>query len=106
MRENFIDLGLGGILNDQKHYGQVKIPSLRNVAVTAPYMHNGVFKTLREVLDFDNTRDLGSYPPPEVDINVHRHMPPVPGFFGQFGLTDQEIGDVIAFLMTLTDGYQ
>jgi len=103
--ENFIDLGLGGILNDQKHYGQVKIPSLRNVAVTAPYMHNGVFKALREALDFDNTRDLGSYPPPEVDMNVHRHMPPMDGFFGRLGLTDQEIGDIIAFLMTLTDGY-
>ncbi len=103
--ENFIDLGLGGILNNQKHYGQFKIPSLRNVAVTAPYMHNGVFKTLREVLDFDNTRDLGGYPPPEVDMNVHRHMPPMPGFFGQLGLTDQEIEDIIAFLRTLTDGY-
>ena len=103
--KNFVDLGLGGILNDQKYYGQVKIPSLRNVAVTSPYMHNGVFKTLREVLDFDNTRDLGGYPPPEVNMNVHKHMPPMPGTFGQLGLTDQEIGDIIVFLLTLTDGY-
>jgi cytochrome c peroxidase len=103
--ENFIDLGLGGILNNSKHYGQFKIPSLRNVAVTAPYMHNGAFKTLREVLDFDNTRDLGGYPPAEVGMNVHRHMPPMDGFFGRLGLTPQEIEDIISFLLTLTDGY-
>lgn len=52
-----------------------------------------------------HTRDLGSYPPPEVDMNVHRHMPPVDGTFGRLGLTDQEIEDIIAFMRTLTDGY-
>jgi hypothetical protein len=38
-------------------------------------------------------------------MNVHKHMPPMPGTFGQLGLTDQEIGDIIVFLLTLTDGY-
>jgi hypothetical protein len=56
-------------------------------------------------LDFDNTRDLGGYPPAEVGMNVHRHMPPMDGFFGRLGLTAQEIEDIIAFLLTLTDGY-
>jgi cytochrome c peroxidase len=102
---NFVDLGLGSILNDLMQNGKFKIPSLRNVAVTAPYMHNGVFKSLREVLDFDNTRDVGSHPPPEVNMNIHRHMPPMDGTFGRLGLTDQEIEDIIAFLRTLTDGY-
>jgi len=102
---DFVDLGLGSILNDPMQNGKFKIPSLRNVAVTAPYMHNGVFETLREVLDFDNTRDVGSHPPPEVDMNIHRHMPPMDGTFGRLGLTDQEIEDIIAFLRTLTDGY-
>jgi hypothetical protein len=56
-------------------------------------------------LDFDNTRDLGGYPSPDVNMNVHRHMPPMAGTFGQLGLTDQEIENIIAFLMTLTGGY-
>jgi cytochrome c peroxidase len=103
---NFVDLGLGGFLNDPKQNGKHKIPSLRNVAVTAPYMHNGVFKTIREVVVFDNTRDVGQWPPPEVAENVHRHMPPMAGTFGRLGLADQEVDDIVAFLQTLTDGYQ
>jgi cytochrome c peroxidase len=105
--ENFVDLGLGGILNDPTQNGKFKIPSLRNVAVTAPYEHNGVFKTLREVVMFNNTRDVpgANWPPPEVNRNMHRHDPPMAGTFGQIGLTDQEIEDIVAFLMTLTDGF-
>jgi cytochrome c peroxidase len=104
---DFVDLGLGAVLNDPKQNGKFKIPSLRNVAKTGPYMHNGVFKTLREVIMFNNTRDVpgANWPPPEVPENVHRHMPPMPGTFGQLGLTNQEINDIIAFLKTLTDGY-
>jgi cytochrome c peroxidase len=102
---NFVDIGLGNVIYGNSERGRHKIPSLRNVATTAPYMHSGVFKTLREVLEFDNTRDVGNWPLPEVNENVHRHMPPMPGFFGQLGLTDQEIEDIIAFLQTLTDGY-
>jgi cytochrome c peroxidase len=102
---DFVDLGLGSVLDDPNQYGKFKIPSLRNVAITAPYMHNGVFKTLKEVVNFDNTRDVASWPPPEVNMNVHRHMPPMPGTFGRLGLTEEEENDIVAFLMTLTDGY-
>jgi cytochrome c peroxidase len=102
---NFVDLGLGNFLEDPREYGKRKIPSLRNVAVTAPYMHNRVFDTLHEVVVFDNTRDIASWPAPEVSTNVHRHMPPMPGTFGRLGPTDAEIGDIVAFLMTFTDGY-
>lgn len=51
-----IDLGLGGRadINDSAHYGKVRIPTLRNIAVTAPYMSNGVFKELKTVLRFYN----------------------------------------------------
>jgi cytochrome c peroxidase len=105
--KNYVDLGLGAILMDPKQNGKFKIPSLRNVAVTAPYMHNGYFASLREVVAFDNTRDVNpAWPPPEVSENVHRHNPPMPGTFGRLGLTDQEIDDIVAFLHTLTDGYQ
>jgi cytochrome c peroxidase len=106
--KNFIDLGLGAVLSDPNQNGKFKIPSLRNVAVTPPYEHNGVFKTLKEVVMFNNTRDVtgANWPPPEVPENVHRHMPPMPGTFGQLGLTNQEIDDIVAFLETLTDGYK
>ena len=118
--QNYVDLGLGEVLaargdpnadvpnaGAQKQNGKFKIPSLRNVARTAPYEHNGVFKTLQEVVMFNNTRDVaGAYPPPEVPENVHRHMPMEPGFFGMLGLTNQEVDDIVAFLKTLTDGYR
>jgi cytochrome c peroxidase len=112
--ENFVDLGLGAFLRKSgmseadaaKQDGKVKIPSLRNCALTAPYMHNGGFETLRDVIVFDNTRDVVTGYTPEVPQNVHRHMPPMMGTFGQLGLTDQEIDDIVAFLQTLTDGYQ
>ena len=119
--KNFVDLGLGAILaangdpnagipnaSAQKQNGKFKIPSLRNVAVTMPYEHNGVFKTLKEVVMFNNTRDVmgAGWPPPEVPQNVHRHMPMEPGFFGMLGLTNQEVDDIVAFLETLTDGYR
>lgn len=46
------DYGLGGHTRNLADYGKFKIPSLRNIALTAPYMHDGRFKTLREVIDF------------------------------------------------------
>jgi cytochrome c peroxidase len=112
--EKFVDLGLGDALRKAgvaealaaKEDGKFKIPSLRNCAVTPPYMHNGVFKTLREVIVFNNTRDVGNWPAPEVPRNIHRHRHPMPGTFGRLGLTDQEIDVIVEFLGTLTDGYQ
>ncbi len=112
--EKFVDRGLGDALRKArvaeavaaKEDGKFKIPSLRNCAVTAPYMHNGVFKTLREVAVFNNTRDVGNWPAPEVPRNIHRHVHPMPGTFGRLGLIDQEVDDIEAFLGTLTDGYK
>ena len=74
-------------------------PSL-NVAVTSPYMHNGVFKTLFQVLAFYNTRDVARWPAPEVGQNVNREE------LGTLRLTNQELEDVVAFLQTLTDGWR
>ena len=62
-------------------------------------MHNGVFKSLHEVVDFYNTRDVGSWPPPEVPENVNHDE------LGNLGLTDQDVDDIVAFMGTLTDGY-
>ncbi len=97
--EDFVDYGLGGILGDPDEMGKVKVMTLRNIDVTPPYMHNGVFEKLEEVVDFYNTRDVGSWPPPEVPENVNTDE------LGDLGLTAQEVADIVAFLKTLTDGY-
>jgi len=94
------DLGLGAILNNSKHNGQFKTSHLRNIAATAPYMHNGVLKTLKDVVHFYNTRDVpGVWPAPEVPENLDGK------FLGDLGLTDAEENAIVRFMETLTDGY-
>ena len=55
---NWVDLGLGGVLGDAAENGKFKVPTLRNIANTAPYMHNGVLGSLEQVVHFYNTRDV------------------------------------------------
>ncbi len=94
------DLGLGAILGNAKYNGQFKTSHLRNIAATPPYMHNGVLKTLKEVVNFYNTRDVpGMWPEPEVPENVDGN------FLGDLGLTDAEENAIVRFMETLTDGY-
>lgn len=95
----YVDTGLGAIVKDAKHNGKFRVPTLRNIARTAPYMHNGVFKTLKEVVDFYNTRDTKKWPQPEVAQNVNKDE------LGDLKLTEQEVDDLVAFMETLTDGY-
>jgi cytochrome c peroxidase len=111
---NPIDLGLGGFLESDysigkpligdgeyaAQYGKFKVPTLRNVARSAPYGHNGVFPTLREVVDFHNTRDVADWPEPEVEENMNTED------VGDMGLTPDQVDDVVAFLMSLTDDLQ
>jgi cytochrome c peroxidase len=94
----FVDLGLGGVINRTNENGKFKVPSLRNIAKTSPYLHNGIFKTIRQVIVFYNTRDVGPWPPPEFPVNINRDE------LGDLGLSEQEVDDIIAFLLTLTDG--
>jgi len=96
----FVDMGLGGVVKKPEEDGKFRVPTLRNASVTGPYMHNGVFKTLRQVVVFYNTRDVGPWPTPEVPQNVNREE------LGNLGLTEQEIDDIVVFLRTLTDGYE
>ena len=95
----FVDLGLGVTVDDPAEDGKFRVPTLRNVAVTAPYLHNGVFKTLFQTVSFYNTRDVAPWPAPEVaeTVNVDE--------LGNLGLTNQEMEDLVAFLRTLTDGW-
>ena len=89
-----------------RNYGEFRIPSLRNVALTAPYMHNGHFATLADVLrhysELDpNNLHLG----PEIydrdGVLVDLALPTI---LRPLKLSAREIADVVAFLETLTDG--
>ncbi|MFC2123186.1 cytochrome-c peroxidase [Bacteroidota bacterium] len=97
---DFVDIGLGKIVNDPAENGKFRVPTLRNVAITPPYMHNGVLKTLFSVLAFYNNRDITEWPEPEVSENVNMDE------LGDLGLTTQELEDLVAFLKTLTDGWE
>lgn len=91
---DYKDKGLGGFTNNINDNGKFKIPSLRNVAVTAPYMHDGRLSTLEEVLDFYSEGVNQS-------VNLDSKM----GLAHQNGvkLTVSEKNKIIAFLKTLTD---
>lgn len=90
----FADKGFGSVTGLDTDNGRFKIPSLRNVELTAPYMHDGRFDNLEEVLDFYSEGiQLAS---PNLDINILSHGK-------QLNLTDQQKEDIIEFLKTLTD---
>ena len=99
---NYVDYGLGSILNDHNHDGEFRVPTLRNIALTAPYFHNGVFGTLEEVVHFYNVRDVpeSGIAKPEVTRNIDTKE------MGNQHLTPQEEADIVAFMKTLTDGYK
>lgn len=87
------DSGRYVVSKDPKDLGTFKTPGLRNVAITAPYMHDGSFKTLREVIDYYDEPDkfmIGS-------INRDTILPK------KIGLTESEKEDLEAFLHALTD---
>ncbi len=97
------DLGLGGrtdIIEPSSQNGKFKVPTLRNIAKTAPYGHNGYFPTLAEIVSFHNTRDVlpSAWEKPEVPENVT-----TTGGIGNLGLTRIEELQLVTFLMSLTD---
>ena len=98
----YIDLGLGDFINDSDNYGTFRTPTLRNIAVSAPYFHNGCFGTLEEVVHFYNTRDsVGSgFAAPEYAATIDHTET------GNQHLSAQDEADIVAFLKTLTDGYR
>jgi cytochrome c peroxidase len=132
---DWVDLGLGGFLETRPDYedyanesmGMQKVPTLRNVGkgsceaepnnpdcIVKAYGHNGYFKSLAEIVHFYNTRDVlptceegdglvekvDCWPAPEVAENVNTDE------LGDLGLTPEEEADLVAFLRTLSDGYQ
>ncbi len=123
----YFDMGLCGPFRttgdttpekDPRGCGLFKVPTLRNVALTAPYMHNGVFDSLRDAVAYYATRDTDPkkwFPdgkkfndlPPQFHANVDVETPPYQRRPGQRAqLNDEEIDDIVVFLRTLTDGYK
>jgi cytochrome c peroxidase len=102
--DEFRNVGLfdGKKLNDSGRYaitknpndiGKFKVPGLRNVAITAPYMHNGMFKTLEEVVDYYNNPYLTVSQPINIDTLLLQPL----------HLTEENKKDLVSFLKTLTD---
>ncbi|MEL0456797.1 cytochrome c peroxidase [Flavobacteriaceae bacterium SZ-1-7] len=88
------DLGRFNVFNTEERKHFFKTPTLRNIELTAPYMHNGVYKTLEEVIHFYN---IGGAAGLGIDMEFQT-LPPDP-----LNLTEREKQDIIAFLKTLTD---
>ncbi len=121
----FFDMGLCGPLRTDladrtELCGFFKVPSLRNVARTAPYFHNGVLGNLEDAVAFYATRDTDParwYPTVDGVVQRFNDLPQahhgnvrrLPPFGGQPGgpprLDAQEVQDIAAFLRTLSDGY-
>ncbi|MDX5481942.1 MAG: cytochrome-c peroxidase [Hymenobacteraceae bacterium] len=95
----FKDNGLGDVTGRETDKGKFKAPSLRNIALTAPYMHDGRFGTLEEVLDHYNEHMQYSSPNLDPLITEASNMPN-----GRtLKLTEEEKRKIITFLHTLTD---
>ena len=93
------DPGLGGHTGKPEEIGQFRAPTLRNITLTAPYMHNGSIATLREVIEFYNKRDLEPQrwgPTDYPDTVNHEDM-------GNLGLSDQQVDDLVALMDAFTD---
>lgn len=89
------DVGRFAVTGAPMDMGAFKTPTLRNIALTAPYMHDGRFQTLEEVIDFYSG---GVRHSPSLDPIMTK-----PGTGITLGLTPQQKSDLIAFLHTLTD---
>ncbi|NJD06858.1 MAG: cytochrome C [Methylococcaceae bacterium] len=125
---DWLDRGLQGFVETRPDYsqyanesaGKQRVPTLRNVdqrpnaSFVRAYMHNGVFKDLKTVVHFYNTRDVlpncgtvsapqvgeNCWPAPEIAANVNDAE------MGNLGLSGEEEDAIVAFLKTLTDGYR
>lgn len=98
----FTDLGLGGVTGNPADNGKFKVPSLRNIALTGPYMHDGRFTTLEQVVEFYNSGvvDNPNLSPPLRNPPGPPGPPPGPR---RLNLTQEQKAALVAFMRTLTD---
>lgn len=89
------DKGVGGRTNQSYEYGVFKVPFLRNIELTAPYMHDGRFKTLREVIDHYSE---GIVNHPNLDFLLKVNGEPK-----KMNFTEEEKNGLEVYLKTLTD---
>ncbi|MDH3638680.1 MAG: cytochrome C [Gammaproteobacteria bacterium] len=125
---DWVDLGLGGFLRTVPRFkahagaqdGKQRVPTLRNVDrrpssdFVKAFAHNGYFKSLKEIVHFYNTRDtlpvcasssdatpgVNCWPEPEVTANLNQEE------LGDLGLSEEEEQAIVAFMRTLSDGWQ
>jgi cytochrome c peroxidase len=124
------DPGLGGATGNSAHLGKFRTPTTRNVAVgvNRTYMHNGVLKSLKQVVDFYNTRDVlrrcsaleiatlhpsqyGSYDPDGAGPLTAAGCWPAPEYaqnmdtkqMGALGLTEAQVNAIVAYLRAMSD---
>jgi cytochrome c peroxidase len=125
---DYFDLGICGpyrtdMSHDTQYCGMFLTPTLRNVATRRVFMHNGVYHTLQQVMDFYNFRDTAPQKVYQHDAagtvrkfddlpqrywgNIDVADPPFDRKLGDpVAMTPQDEDDIIAFLKTLTDGYR
>ena len=87
------DMGRYDVTKDSTDIGKFKVPGLRNIAVTGPYMHNGMFKTLSDVIDYYNAPT--DFVQGSINIDTLMQKP--------IALSKTEKADLLEFLETLTD---
>ena len=95
----FTDIGVANVTQNEDDIGKFKTVSLRNVELTAPYMHDSRFGTLEEVIDFYST-DVNAHPNLDERLTTTNQIggPPI-----QFNFTQEQKSALIAFLKTLTN---
>jgi cytochrome c peroxidase len=98
----YVDKGLGGITGRTQDEGLFKVPSLRNIELTAPYMHDGRFATLEEVVEFYNS-GVVAHPNLSAPLRVPSAPGQPPGQPLRLNLTAEQKAALVAFLKTLTD---
>jgi len=89
------DLGVGGITGNNNELGEFKVPSLRNIALTGPYMHDGRFETLEDVIEHYNS---GVQNNPNLDNRLTQG-----NNVRRLNLSDDDKQALVDFLNTLTD---
>ena len=90
-----LDIGVAAITGDESQRGGFRVPTLRNIELTAPYMHSGRFNTLRDAVAF-YTGGRGHAVPKGEHLSLHWHI-------WEPNLADHELDLLVAFLKTLTD---